>query len=465
MITTVGHDRRVEVEQIVQLFFDLRSDFDALSALEGGVLRAAVSKDGKTGEGSWPVKEGADKKTFADCVKKSVFLACRQISDMPAPWGISTGIRPAKLARKMLDDGAADAEILRFMTDEYWVEPDRAALSLGVAKRERELLSGLDKRAVSLYVGVPFCPTRCAYCSFVSQSLSHNNKFMLPYVEACEKEIRHTAALVAEKGRVPVSVYFGGGTPTALPPAELRRLIEAVKTSFDMSAVTEFTVEAGRPDTFTREMTDMLAESGVTRISINPQTMHASTLEAIGRRHTPADVVRAFELARESGLDCINADLIVGLPDETPAMLGETLDAVLALAPEAVTVHTMYLKRAARLRSEFEKYRFARNVNEMMALCRERLGGYGAEPYYMYKQKNTLGNLENVGFAKRGRECLYNIYIMEEVHSVVAMGAGASSKTVRGDRIERFFNPKEAGDYISRLDEVLRRKELMAEQL
>ncbi|MCH5187371.1 MAG: coproporphyrinogen dehydrogenase HemZ [Oscillospiraceae bacterium] len=465
MITTIGHDRRVEVEQIIQLFFDLHSDYEAVSELRGGVLHCAVTRGDKTARAEYPVPSGADKKTFADCVKKSVFLACRKISDMPAPWGISTGIRPAKTARIMLDEGSSDEEILKFMTDEYWTEPDRAALSLEVAKRERTLLQGLSPKAVSLYIGVPFCPTRCAYCSFVSQALSHNNKFMLPYVDACEKEIYRTAELVAQKGRVPVSVYFGGGTPTALPPEQLRRLIMAVKSAFDMSAVLEFTVEAGRPDTFTPEMTDMLAKSGVTRISINPQTMHQCTLDAIGRRHSAEDVVRAFELARGSGISSINADLIVGLPGETPDMVRETLEKILALRPEAVTVHTMYMKRAARLKTDFEKYRFATDVNEMMAMCREYMKNYGANPYYMYKQKNTLGNLENVGFALPGHECLYNIYIMEEIHTIVAMGAGASSKTVRGDRIERFFNPKEAGDYVNRLDEVLRRKELMSEQL
>ncbi len=465
MITTVGHDHRTEAEQTVQLFFDLHSDISAVSVYNGGLLRAEVTAGGKTAEAEYPAPDPADKKTFADCVKKSVFLACRKLSDMPAPWGISTGIRPAKIVRAMLDGGKTEAEALRFMTDKYWVEPDRAALSLAVAKRERELLAGLSPRAVSLYVGVPFCPTRCAYCSFVSQALTHNNKFMLPYVDACEREIFHTAALLEKSGRKPVSVYFGGGTPTALPPKQLRRLIEAVKSAFDMSAVTEFTVEAGRPDSFSREMCDMLAECGVTRISVNPQTMHQATLDAIGRRHSPEDVIRAFELARSSGLNCINADIIVGLPGETPSMVGETLDRLLPLGPEAVTVHTMYLKRAARMIGDFEKYRFAKNVNEMMALCRARLAAYGAEPYYMYKQKNTLGNLENVGFSLPGRECLYNIYIMEEIHTIVAMGAGASSKAVVGDRIERIFNPKEAGDYVNRIDEVLRRKDALAELL
>lgn len=465
MITTAGHEQRTAVEQIIQLFFDLHSEFSAVSVFKNSKLHAAVSYGGLTAEADFPVPENADKKQFSDCVKKSVFLACRKISRMPAPWGISTGIRPAKTARILLDGGLDEAEILRYMEDEYWIEPDRAALSLSVAKKERALLRGLDEKAVSLYVGIPFCPTRCAYCSFISQALTHNNKFMVPYVEACEREIRRTAEITAERGRIPVSVYFGGGTPTALPPELLERLITSVKACFDMSHVREFTVEAGRPDTFTPEMTDMLVRNGVSRISINPQTMHQSTLDAIGRRHTPGDVLRAFKLARESGITSINADLIVGLPGETPQMVRETLDKICALVPEAVTVHTLYMKRAAGLKTDFEKLRFADNVNEMMAVCRDYMHGYGAEPYYLYKQKNTLGNLENVGFARPGHERLYNVYIMEEIHTILAMGAGASTKTVRGSRIERVFNPKEAGDYVGRIDEILAKKEIVREQL
>ncbi len=465
MITTKGHDRRTAVEQIIQLFFDLHGEFTAVSTLENSNVHTLVSHGGQTGEGDFPVSPDADEKQFSDCVKKSAFLACRKISPMPAPWGISTGIRPAKTARELLDKGTAEDEILRFMEDEYWIEPRRALLALNVAKKERSLLKGGSEKDVSLYVGVPFCPSRCAYCSFISQAVEHNRKFVAPYVEACIKEIKATARLACELGLRPVSVYFGGGTPTALPPELLEKLIRAVKTEFDMSNVREFTVEAGRPDTFTAEMTDMLVRNGISRISINPQTMHQKTLDAIGRRHSVEDVCRAFELARRSGITCINADLIVGLPGETPQMVAETLEKITALSPEAVTVHTMYLKRAAVMRADFDKYRFASDADEMMALCRRKMEACGAQPYYMYKQKNTLGNLENVGFAKPGHECLYNIYIMEEIHTILAMGAGASTKTVRGSRIERVFNPKEAGDYVNRIDEIIAKKETVRDLL
>lgn len=465
MIVTQGHDSRTAVEQIIQLFFDLHSEYTAISSFDGSSVHTVVEKEGKKGEGDFPVNENADKKEFSDCVKKSVFLACKSISNMPAPWGISTGIRPAKTARMLLDENKTESEILQFMENEYWISPERAKLSLDVAKKERTLLADGKPNDVSLYVGVPFCPSRCAYCSFISQAIEHNNKFVEPYVDACIREIEETARLAEELSLSPVSVYFGGGTPTALPPKLLEKLIRAVKNNFDMSAVKEFTVEAGRPDTFSSEMTDMLAENGIGRISINPQTMHQKTLDLIGRRHSVEDIVRAFELARKSGINSINADLIVGLPQETPQMVAETLEKITVLNPEAVTVHTMYLKRAARLKNDFEKYRFAENADEMMNICREKMKLYGAEPYYMYKQKNTLGNLENVGFAKTGHECLYNIYIMEEIHTILAMGAGASTKTVRGNRIERVFNPKEAGDYVRRIDEVVEKKNIIREQL
>lgn len=464
-ITTKGHELSTAVEQIAQLFFDVHSDFAVESAVGDGLASAKVVKGGRAGLGSWPVQKDPDKKSLSNSIKKSVLLACKEISDMPTPWGISTGIRPAKLARLLLEEGKTPVEVTAELENEYWIDPDRARLCLDVAQKEQKIIGLAGEKAVSLYVGIPFCPTRCAYCSFISQALTHNNKFLRPYVDACEREIRRCGEIAAELGLRPVSVYFGGGTPTAIPAELLERLIKTLKGSFDLSELRELTVEAGRPDTLTPEMMAMLRKNGVRRISINPQTMHQTTLDAIGRRHSPEDVERAFDLARREGVEIINTDLILGLPGENLQMLTETLDRVTALGPEAVTVHTMYLKRAARLRDDFEKLRFAENVNGMMELCRRRMTDYGAEPYYMYKQKNTLGNLENIGFARPGSECLYNVYIMEEVHSVLAMGGGASTKLVRGDRIERIFNPKEAGDYVSRIDEILQKKEFIKDFL
>lgn len=468
-IITEGHSFGDAVRQIIQLFFNLNSELDVYSAIETNdcgvraytkIICNGIQYDAYESFEGTPVR-----REMSDLIKKSVFKTCRKISAMPAPWGISTGIRPAKTARQMLDEGVADEEIIAFMENEQWISPEKAELSLKVAKSERKTLSGIKKNGVSLYVGIPFCPSRCAYCSFISQAVKHNEKFVVPYADALLLEMRHCGEIVKKLGLEVETVYFGGGTPTAIAPDLLGKLIDGVKHEFDLSACREFTVEAGRPDTFSEEMLETLAKKGVDRISINPQTMHQKTLDAIGRRHSVEDTVRAFEMAHKFNKFSINADLIAGLPDETAEDFKETLRTLCALSPDAVTVHTMYMKRAAKLIDDFEKYRFAAGVNQMCDFALNFLGEKGYMPYYMYKQKNTLGNLENVGYAKKGHESLYNVYIMEEVQSIIAMGGGASSKIVMGDRIERIFNPKDAADYINRIDEIKAKKNIILDYL
>lgn len=462
-ILTYGHDFQDAVRQILQLFFDLNSEFCAESYLEKEENEYRAYARIKTGEKE-AIGEARKnfpsptKKELSDLVKKSVFFASKKLSDMPTPWGISTGIRPAKTARTMLDENFTEDEILAFMRDEYLTEEKKAHLCLDVAKKERKLLEKTKENFISLYVGIPFCPTRCAYCSFISQATAHNKKFVEPYVTSLIKEIEEAASLAEEYGFKTETIYFGGGTPTALSVKNLDRIIKEVKGCFDISEIKEFTVEAGRPDTFSEDMLQMLSENSVDRISINPQTMNDKTLEHIGRRHSTAQTVKAFEMAKKYGSFSINADIIAGLPGETPQDFEKTVKEVCALSPDAVTVHTMYLKRAARLIGDFEKLRFATDTAQMVDLAHEYLRKKGYEPYYLYKQKNTLGNLENVGFSKDGHESLYNIYIMEEIQTVLALGGGASTKMVRGDRIERVFNPKEAADYIKRIDEITEKK-------
>ncbi len=462
-IITKGHNFEDAVRQILQLFFDINTEFTAESCLEieDNIYKATakITLGGKTAEGE--IKQELflpEKRLVSDVVKKSVFFACKKISDMPTPWGISTGIRPAKTARMMLDDNASDEEIISYMENEFLVTKEKAQLSLSVAKKEKELLAKRQKNGVSLYIGVPFCPTRCAYCSFISQAMAHNQKFVLPYVDALIKEIEETAIMAKALGFKAETIYFGGGTPSSLPPKSLERLIKSVKECFDISSLCEFTVEAGRPDTFSDELVYMLAENDINRISINPQTMNQKTLDKIGRRHSVEQTAAAFEMARKAGTFSINADIIAGLPGEDTEDFKKTVSEVCALSPDAVTVHTMYLKRAARLIGDFEKLRFASDTGEMVNHSYNYLTQKGYNPYYMYKQRNTLGNLENVAFAKAGHESLYNIYIMEEIQTVLAMGGGASTKMVRGDRIERVFNPKEAADYINRIDEIIDKK-------
>ena len=463
IIKTEGHSFEDAVRQILQLFFDLNSDFTVMSSLQieanTYIAKAKVTLGDKKAEGEIKAELfSPEKREVSDLVKKSVFFACKKLSDMPTPWGISTGIRPAKTARILLDENCSDHEILDFMESEFMITPKKARLSLDVAKKEHSLLKNRDEKGVSVYVGIPFCPTRCAYCSFISQAMAHNKKFVEPYVEALIKEIEHTARMAEELGYKAETIYFGGGTPTTLSPLNLDKLIKRVKECFDISILSEFTVEAGRPDTFTDEMLSVLKENGVNRISINPQTMNRETLERIGRRHSVEQTVEAFQMAKKYNCFSINADIIAGLPGETTEDFERTVKEVVNLSPEAVTVHTMYLKRAARLISDFEKLRFATDMDSMVQYSYDYLTDKGYNPYYLYKQKNTLGNLENVGFSKSGHESLYNIYIMEEIQTVLAMGGGASTKMVKGDRIERVFNPKEAADYITRIDEIIEKK-------
>jgi len=461
-IITKGHSFEDAVRQILQLFFDLNSEFTAESVLRidenSYIAKAKVTLGENTAEGEIKATLfSPEKREVSDIIKKSVFFACKKLSDMPTPWGISTGIRPAKTARMMLDENKCDEEILRYMEEEFFITPKKAELCLNVAKREYELLKNRVENGVSLYLGVPFCPTRCAYCSFISQAVAHNQKFVKPYVDALIKEIEATALMAESFGYKAETIYFGGGTPTTLSPEDLDRLIKRVKSCFDISALSEFTVEAGRPDTFSDEMLGVLWENGVSRISINPQTMNQKTLDEIGRRHSVEDTIKAFEMTKKYDFS-INADLIAGIPGESTEDFKKTVKEVCDLAPDAVTVHTMYLKRAARLISDFEKLRFASDMDSMVQLSYDYLTASGYNPYYLYKQKNTLGNLENVAFSREGHESLYNIYIMEEIQTILAMGGGASTKMVKGDRIERVFNPKEAADYINRIDEIIEKK-------
>ncbi|MBR5535891.1 MAG: coproporphyrinogen dehydrogenase HemZ [Clostridia bacterium] len=457
-IYTYGHEAENGVRQIMQLFFSLGDDVRVESKLEGRRATAEIYAFGKISTGE--AFSGSDERLYiTNAIKKSVFYAAKKLSDMPAPWGISTGIRPAKGARKMLSDYSED-EILNHLKNEYLMDDKKARLAIEVARREEKILSSMPSESVSIYVGIPFCPSRCSYCSFISQAIAHNNKYVKPYIDAVLKEIEHTGRIIKELGMKVDTVYFGGGTPTAIAPAELERLIVSLDENMDLSRVREFCVEAGRPDTFTSEMMNMLKRNNVGRISINPQSMHQKTLDAVGRHHRIEDVEKAFYLAREAGIESINADLIAGLPGEDTEMMKYTVEKILAMNPEAVTVHTLYMKRASEMIDEFEKIRFTKNAAAMVDTATMMLKGEGLMPYYMYKQRNTLGNLENAGFAKCGHESLYNVYIMEEVQPILAIGAGGSTKMVMGEEIERVFNPKEASDYTNRIDEVLKRKDV-----
>ena len=379
------------------------------------------------------------------------------------PWGILTGIRPVKLAVYLFKDGKDEEYVRQYFLNEYKASSEKTELAIDIAKREMELTKDMYKDGISLYIGVPFCPSRCLYCSFIT-SANKNVKVMMPqFVDCLKKEISYTARLVKEFGKRVETVYVGGGTPTTLEADMLRDIFSTLYTEFNLSDMKEFTVEAGRPDTITREKLVALKEFNVGRISINPQTMNRQTLDIIGRKHTPEDIIKSFELARDCGFDNINMDLIAGLPQETFDMFRYSLEEVEKLCPEDTTVHTMSIKRSSRLKEKIEEFNLTHGneVEKMVDFSREFLKEKGKVPYYLYRQKNMLGNLENVGYAKPDKVSLYNIYIMEEVQSIIAMGCGGVTKTVDPalDRIERIFNVKEPKDYIERIDEMLHRKD------
>ena len=397
----------------------------------------------------------ADEYALRGCENRLVKLAFYRAalaSGLPKPeWGSLSGVRPAKLMDACLREGLSPrAAKGRFMR-EYFVSGSRAQLCLDAALAAQEAARSLDERDVCLYVGIPFCPTRCAYCSFVSQSVEKSMKLMEPFLDALLLDIRATAAETRRAGLRPVALYMGGGTPTTLSAAQLDRLCAALEREFDLSALREYTVEAGRPDTITAEKLRVLRAHGVGRVSVNPQTMSDSVLEAIGRRHTAQDIVDALALVRECGGFEVNMDLIAGLPTDTAGGFSRTLGAVLSLAPENVTVHTLSLKRGSGLTLAGRPLPEAGEVRAMLDEAMERLAGSGYAPYYLYRQKNMAGGFENVGWTKPGSENLYNICIMEELCSILAMGAGGSTKLVAdgGKRIKRFIAPKYPQEYIN----------------
>lgn len=378
------------------------------------------------------------------------------------PWGNLTGIRPTKIPMKLLEEGKSREEIYRYMKDTYFASDEKIELATDIAERENAILKKIDyDNGYSLYIGIPFCPTTCLYCSFTSFPIVKWEKRMALYKEALFKEMEYVAEQM--KDRPLSTIYFGGGTPTSLNPQDLDEILTKVEELFPVEQAVEFTVESGRPDSITREKLQVLRNHGISRISINPQTMKQATLDLIGRRHTVEDVKEKFLLARELGFDNINMDLIVGLPEETIDDVRQTMEEIKALRPDSVTVHSLAIKRAARLNIYKERYGNLKIVNtqEMIDLTAQYAEEMGLKPYYLYRQKNMAGNFENVGYAVPGKECLYNILIMEEKQTIAACGAGTTTKVYfpAENRIERAENVKEVEQYIDRIDEMIGRKE------
>ena len=468
-----GHDYRYAVEQSLLAFFPgERPVYEGEEENTAAVCLAAeedqytavttLRMDGKTAQGvscadvSGETDPYERERQLQRIVKLSFFKAARELTGMTPVWGALTGIRPAKLAEGLLTrHGRAAADEILEKT--YFVSPERRRLALECAEAGLAAKADLTPDDISLYVGIPFCPTRCAYCSFVSNSVEKSLHMVEPYVESLLREIDRSAELVRELGLTVKSFYMGGGTPTTLSADQMRRVLERMNSRFDLSRVAEYTVEAGRPDTITPEKLQTLKDCGVTRISVNPQSMSDKVLTAIGRRHSAADIRSAMELVQQVGFAHVNMDLIAGLPEDTPESFFATLDEVIGFGTDNITVHTLSLKKGSRITLERTRIPSEAEVAQMLDYADPALRRAGFAPYYLYRQKYQSGSFENVGWCKPGGIGWYNIYIMEELHSILSMGAGGSTKMVdaAGGRIERVFNPKYPAEYRERPEKIL----------
>ena len=474
-----GHDYKYEVAELIKLF---TTDFEFVERKSfGRILTNTLLKYNDTIIAKTEYYENYDlkyefrdhininglneqeiKKATKETIKRSIFKVLKNRLNSYVPWGILTGIRPVKIIHTLLDQGVDEESIRKILKEKYYIMDEKIDLSLEIAKRERIFIYPIDKNKISLYVGIPFCPTRCYYCSFPANPLKQFGHLRKEYVDKLIEEIKGLSKILKDTNKEIETLYIGGGTPTALEKEELDTLITALFKELDLSRIKEFTVEAGRPDTITREKLEVLKKHNVDRISINPQTMNDETLAKIGRDHTVADIVDCFNMAREIGFDNINMDIILGLVDEDLDMVRNTLEEIKKLSPESLTVHTLAVKRASNLKENLDKYELTRyeEMVKMIDLSMEYARDMGLNPYYMYRQKHMLGNLENIGYAKEGYECIYNIQIMEEKQSNYAVGAGSISKFVYvdEDRIERVDNVKNVEQYIDRVDEMIERK-------
>ena len=444
---------------------DLNGDAGYIKILSATSLEAEIKVSGK-------IETRKNPKTTDDFSENELQLALMlfdciyKISGYRSPWGILTGIRPAKLLGKLIAaDGVESAT--DYFNNTFLVSPEKTRLCLECNRSERAIVERSTPDSFSLYISVPFCPSRCNYCSFVSHSVEQAKRLIPQYVELLCKEIEETAKLAKSLNLKLKTVYIGGGTPTTLSAEQLTMVFDTVKRSFDLSCLEEYTVEAGRPDTVTKDKLLAVKNGGATRISINPQTMNDEVLRNIGRRHTVSQMVEAFTMARECGFDNINCDLIAGLSGDTYEGFCHSVDEIIALNPENVTVHTLSMKRASNLTKSQTVFDLeeGETAAKMVDYARLKLTENGIKPYYMYRQSKTVGNLENVGFSKLGLECLYNVYIMDETHTILACGASAVTKLrePNGDNIERIFNYKYPYEYIELFDDILKRKDKIPE--
>ncbi len=474
-----GNEYKYELEGVMKLFIPAKLFShiytDGFEKVEGDyafirrrkgrtntILYVYVSYKGKTSHKSAVLRNNiADYDNECELVlSKLLFKVMAKLTDKQAKWGIITGIRPVKRVNLMLSQGKTKEQIYNVMAERFLCSKDKIDIAYQTAETQSKILEGLNDKTFSLYISIPFCPTRCSYCSFVSQSIEGCMNLIPEYVDKLCEEIEYTGEIVQRMGLVLDTVYFGGGTPTTLEAHQLDKIMKTIAKSFDMTNVREYTVEAGRADTITEEKLRTIKANGCTRISVNPQTLNDSVLEAIGRKHTAKQFFDSFELARNVGFDSINTDIIAGLPTDTVDSFKATVDKLIEMGPENITVHTLSIKRAARLNRGENEDVLENPAADMVEYATKALLENGYKPYYLYRQKNMLDNLENIGWSRPGFESLYNIYIMEEVQTILAMGAGGSTKLVdlKKRRLERVFNYKFPLEYNKHFDLMISKK-------
>ena len=461
---------RYEVYQLFNIYFPMHE----IKFLEKEEAEYIFYIDEKILEFNY--KEYHSKESLGEDVKNSLrrflFLCLRDITNDVYPWGILIGIRPSKIALKLLKEGNTEEEVIEIFKEKYLAHEDKAKLCINVAKAEERIVNK-DKNSIAIYIGMAFCPTRCVYCSFTANPIGVYKKMVMPYIEALIKEIKGISKYIKEKNLNVESVYFGGGTPTSISDVEFMMVMDEIYNNFIKdSNVKEFTVECGRPDTLTKNKLQTMKECNVDRISINPQTMNDKTLKLIGRTHSAQDIKDKFKMARDFGFNHINMDIIIGLPGEGHAEMIRTRDELIKLRPDSITVHGLALKRGSAM---YEKFVLEKGIEvtpqeeiiKMYDESRNLAQSLDILPYYMYRQKNMVGNMENLGYAKEGKECIYNIQMIEERQTIIALGAAAVSKVVflEEDRLERFPNLKDLHEYVNRIDEMIEGKKKLLDTL
>ncbi len=466
-LTLIGHSDLYAVEQLQLSLFPESTEGVAVSALHRGKLwltaSTKITVGGKTVTNLRRLKAAEETvRSRRRLLQQSYYLAAKQLLPALPPWGALAGVRPTKITTRHILEGGTEKSADALLRDVYFVTPERRALALDCTRSTVRAARLLEGRDISLYIGIPFCPTRCAYCSFVSRTVGKRTELIEPYLQALLREICHAGQLVANSGCRVRTIYMGGGTPTTLSSSQMALLMDTVAESFDLSHLLEYTVEGGRPDTLNEEKLGVIRSHGADRMSINPQTMVDGVLKASARPHTAADVLRAYAQAQAAGFDAINMDLIAGLPGDDFDGFCHSLDTVAALSPANITVHTLALKKDADLFQQRENLPSAEEVARMVAYASEKLTALGYKPYYLYRQKYMSGSFENVGWSKDNKDCLYNIYMMEEVHTIVSVGGGSISKRNMPDgTLQRFPNPKFPEQYIEKIDGILGQKDEM----